>query len=487
MGTGPIPEPPADNSPDTMSRDELRQMLAALGIDLPINTTDVTQTAEELAKLQQTLQDAIDASLGGPDRVGPPNPQRVKNLSDMQHAVQAASTKLQTYAYTAFTDAGKLPQDLSVSQLGSLFGDGLITRDTVAAKLGSLHYSPDDAELLIKGFEKNAPVGDKAPTLSASTLQQLVKSGVMGYNEAKSRLTGDLKYSGHDADLLLALSKPDGPAATTGFSSTTIQGMLADKQLTRDGAKMRLMRDQGYSDVDAEAVLKLWEEGDKAKAEADAAKANPGQQLNNRGQRVDQLQANQAASDAQAKAAATAATTPVGQLQQTFTPAYRAQMAPALPNQPRLPTASELTQQYSYEYDSALNGISGLSPDEQMFAQGPMKSMLMSRYTGTLAGYNQAFIDDRAAGGNGLQPTNPILPNAVANKVARDGTLAATAAQYGVIQSSVMRPAVSASSFVGTHLTAGEIKNLYAGSSRGAGQGSDKGATQAILREGAVA
>lgn len=436
--TEPVPQvTDSTGSQDQISREQLRAVLAALGFDLPVTMADVQEQATNFIKLQDQISQAYSEILQGAasGHMEPVDADRMKALADMQDKLQQASTLLQKYSYEQFTDAGKLT-DLGVGQIQQLYKDKILNEDQVLGRLGALGYRPADAALLLQSYQKNLGGEDTQP-LSVSQIQALTKAGIMSRDTARQKLVG-LKYSTSDANALLKLIDDTGNAAGAGTSGSPSQGVN-----TKDPYGVnRAATGNLYGNTSTPSLSK-----------------------------------NQPAIPK--------GVSPVGQLNNTFSN-FQDMMQPSLPKVERLPTAQEFLSDFNNAFDTRINQL-GLSPDVAAFARSFVKSKMMSQYTGVLGSMAQGGASpfqltlvtpsERGAGAVSADP-------GIQAKIQRDGSIQSAAQAAGFTNEYVAMPKVMPLDFLNQELDAGTITMLYEGSRSGAGQGQDRGATQAVIREG---
>jgi hypothetical protein len=144
-------------------------------------------------------------------------------------------------------------RQLSVSLLQVALRSGLLTDAAFLAKVTTLGYSPEDAELLVK-VAAPAPV-EKARQLSASQLQVGFRSGLVTEAELLEKLTA-LGYAQADAELLrdIAALKPEPPPRRLAVAN--LKALFKAGTIDKAGLLAELLS-LGYTERDAGWIADL--------------------------------------------------------------------------------------------------------------------------------------------------------------------------------------------------------------------------------------
>lgn len=202
-----LPPLPDSKDEDKFLREDLRRLLAALGLELPTTPQDVLETGKLLASLQEQITKAlgIDPKTGANSAAPfPLEPEKQKNLESLQQQLGEAAMRFEVYSNMTYGEEADT-KVLSPDKIQSLLKAGLITKEGAFERLTKESKLKDmDAQLLIEEAEQ-------APELSVQTLQAALASGAIDGSEFSQRLK-DLNYNPRDIQILqdMTASKQGG-------------------------------------------------------------------------------------------------------------------------------------------------------------------------------------------------------------------------------------------------------------------------------------
>lgn len=429
-----LPDTGADPNATFEKRQQLRDMLLALGLDLPASLTDLTATSTKLADLQkkstQAIKDLMAAGIGlNHDNLS----EKLANLVALQDQLKNVGDLFQGYATDYFNKqsgadkssmtAAQAKKYLDPAGFKSWLDEQGFTGDRAAAELADYGAAKDAA---------NAKLTDMTQTQAQTYLSR--------EDYAKWLTSQNIAGDRYNAELM------DYDKQNQSLTEPT--KTQAAKYMDRNAYAAYLTNTLHYSGARLDVELK----------DFDAAKAGNTQVGDGTAPKSDNGAAARAESQAKLDAAYH------GGSAQAFNKA----MAQAAPSAVRLPTSQEFMSDFGNAFDAALGGI-GTRPNtpgggdigggitnELDFARRVMQPALMSQYMGELAKQAQPYQASEAEYGVAGQGTSAVS--------------GADLAKYGINRSSVALPTLMPADFLKQHLTAEKIKMAYEGSSRGAGQ-----------------
>ena len=189
----PIPQPPAEPEKDA-DRETMRRLLAALGIDLPVNMTDIAAAVKELQGLQQKAVAAM-AQLATTVPGDPTRSEKLANLTSLTNQLATAGAKFQEYAFNYFGD--KPPSTRTTTSTGKstdISGEAATSRSTQAiTERERLQYIPGEQTAQLQEIFKEFSVYMRPPSPQVARLPS-ADEFLSDFNDAFSMVLADPNF-----------------------------------------------------------------------------------------------------------------------------------------------------------------------------------------------------------------------------------------------------------------------------------------------------